>query len=977
MKPPSQCPSLPSDQREGNTKNIATPVTDKEGPMVTASTVEDILAEAGDSQPVGDVDSHLKTIAVSSDPVGAWAEPLKIHLPSSSSGSAVPWDAGSDLFQDPSDTSQLPSFSSSQREAHTKNVSMEALGSKVDVIVAKNGGNFTTVTEAVTAAPENSKTRYTILVKRGTYLENVIIGINKTNLTILGEGSDLTTITGSLNNADGKGPYDSATLAVEADGFMAQDICIANTAGPAKGQAVALRISANRAIVYRCRIDAFQDTLYAHKGRHFYGECYITGTVDFICGEATAVFQNCDIEARKPLQGQSNMITAQHCMTNDPKSWFSIHKCNIKAAQDLIPVKGTVKTFLGRPWGDYATVVFMKSVIDDLIDPAGWAPWDNKEGHLSTLFYGEYQNSGPGADTINRVKWKGFKVITDPKEAEQFTVGKLLSGESWLKASGMVAYLKKNFFLVLTIVLLPFVVSSSYGDFSMMVAKNEIDFICTRKDVNSSLCYELLNSIPKISALDFTGLTEFLIKYQSRNVSDGLNQIKSSAGNATDLQTIDLCVRLYENTLYYTDHILKALAAKKYFNVNIYITGVDANMDVCRDELTTKELTHEKVSCFINQTIDDGYKRTRIQGDKNTSSKVCFIIRQSRSKSNTYIPSNSSTICSLPPLRCRHPRRFLRSLALKGEADIVVAKDGTGNFTTVRDAVTAAPENSKKRYIIYVKKGVYEEIVIIGNRKENITIVGDGRDLTVLTGSLSGIKTFQTATLGVDGDGFMAQDISIQNTAGPKKGQAVALRISADMSVVYRCRVDGFQDALYAQSGKQFYRECHITGTVDFICGEAAAVFQYCQIEARKPLEGQSNVITAQSRSNNTKNSGFSIHKCNITATPDLTPVIGTVKTFLGRPWGAYSTVVVIKSFLDDLIDPAGWTPWADDRGRLSTLYYGEYQNNGLGADTTKRVKWEGFKIIQDPKVAAEFTVEKLIGGSWLRDMGVPYEERL
>ncbi|CAH8360936.1 unnamed protein product [Eruca vesicaria subsp. sativa] len=214
-------------------------------------------------------------------------------------------------------------------------------------------------------------------------------------------------------------------------------ICIQNTAGPAKEQAVALRISADRAIVYRCRIDAFQDTLYAHIGRHFYRECYITGTVDFICGQATAVFQSCDIEARKPLEGQSNMITAQQCQTQSKDTWFSIHKCNIKAAQDLIPVKGTMKTFLGRPWGDYATVVFMKSVIDDLIDPAGWAPWEGKEERLSTLFYGEYQNSGLGADTINRIKWKGFKVITDPKEAEQFTVGRLLRGELWLKSSGV------------------------------------------------------------------------------------------------------------------------------------------------------------------------------------------------------------------------------------------------------------------------------------------------------------------------------------------------------------------------------------------------------------------------------------------------------------------------------------------------------------------------------------------------------------
>ncbi|CAF2259568.1 probable pectinesterase 56 [Brassica rapa] len=316
--------------------------------------------------------------------------------------------------------------------------------------------------------------------------------------------------------------------------------------------------------------------------------------------------------------------------------------------------------------------------------------------------------------------------------------------------------------------------------------------------------------------------------------------------------------------------------------------------------------------------------------------------------------------------------------ALKVRADVVVAKDGTGQFTTVTEAVASAPENIKKRYVIYVKKGVYEEIVNIGKRKDNITIVGDGRDLTILTGSLSGNHTSHTATLGVDGNGFTAQDIGIQNTAGAEKGQAVALRISGDRSVVYRCRVEAFQDTLYAHSGRQFYRECYITGTVDFICGEAAAVFQQCQIEARKPMKGQSNMITAQSRSYKTQNSGFTIYKCNITATPDLTPVKGTVKTFLGRPWGPYSTVVVMKSFIDDLIDPAGWAPWdIKDKGRLSTLFYGEFQNYGPGANTTNRVKWKGYKSIKDPKEAATFTLKNLIGVSWLRFRDVPYEDGL
>ncbi|XP_020865689.1 probable pectinesterase 30 [Arabidopsis lyrata subsp. lyrata] len=225
----------------------------------------------------------------------------------------------------------------------------------------------------------------------------------------------------------------------------------------------------------------------------------------------------------------------------------------------------------------------------------------------------------------------------------------------------------------------------------------------------------------------------------------------------------------------------------------------------------------------------------------------------------------------------------------------------------------------------------------------------------------------------------MAQDICIRNTAGPAKGQAVALRVSAEAVVIHRCRIEAYQDSLYAHWGKQFYSECYITGTVDFICGHATAVFQHCQIEARKPKFGQSNVITAHSRTNPSDKSGFSIQKCNITASSELAPVRGTIKTYLGRPWGNFSRVIFLESFMDALIDPAGYIPWnKSDIETLSTLSYIEYKNKGLGAVTTNRVQWKGFKVMTDPKEAIKFTVGKFINQDfWLNSTGVPYEDGL
>ncbi|ESQ54228.1 hypothetical protein EUTSA_v10026924mg, partial [Eutrema salsugineum] len=364
----------------------------------------------------------------------------------------------------------------------------------------------------------------------------------------------------------------------------------------------------------------------------------------------------------------------------------------------------------------------------------------------------------------------------------------------------------------------------------------------------------------------------------------------------------------------------------------------------------------------------------------------CLVISFTDQEGEIVLPSSTSmlkmVVDDFPTWLSDVDKKLLldSTSELKKNADVIVAKDGTGKFKTVKEAVAAAPENSKTRYVIYVKLGIYDEVVNITKEKTNLTIVGDGRDSTVLTGSLNakdGYTTLASATLAVDAIGFLAQDLCIRNTAGPAKGQAVALRVSADLVVIHRCRIEAFQDTLYAYKYRQYYRECYITGTVDFICGDATAVFQYCQIEARNPHGGLVNVITAQSWNNMTEEStGFVIQKCNITATQDLLPIKRKVKTYLGRPWGILSRVVIMESFIDDLIAPEGYTPMnSSDVKRLSTLFYREYKNTGPGADTSKRVKWKGFKVITDPKEVEMFTVGEFIQGDlWINSTGVPYD---
>ncbi|XAR71633.1 Pectinesterase [Bertholletia excelsa] len=322
-------------------------------------------------------------------------------------------------------------------------------------------------------------------------------------------------------------------------------------------------------------------------------------------------------------------------------------------------------------------------------------------------------------------------------------------------------------------------------------------------------------------------------------------------------------------------------------------------------------------------------------------------------------------------------RKLLDMPASAIQADIVVAKDGSGTCTTIAEAIKKAPEHGTRRTIIYVRAGEYQESDLkVGRKKTKLMFIGDGIGKTVITGKKSvadKVTTFHTASFAATGDGFIARDITFKNLAGPQKHQAVALRVGADHAVVYRCSISGYQDALYVHSQRQFFRECQISGTVDFIFGNAAVVFQKCIMIARKPLPNQKITITAQGRKDPNQNTGISIHDCNLQASPELEGAKGQFPTYLGRPWKLYSRTVYLKSYMGDHIDPRGWLEWNDDYA-LETLYYGEYMNYGPGAGAGRRVRWPGYHLIKSTAEASRFTVAKFIdGSSWLPSTGVAF----
>ncbi|KAI9115315.1 hypothetical protein K1719_013634 [Acacia pycnantha] len=229
-----------------------------------------------------------------------------------------------------------------------------------------------------------------------------------------------------LNFVDGTPTFSSATFAVFGKNFMAKDMGFRNTAGPQKHQAVALMASADQAVFYRCLIDAFQDTLYAHSLRQFYREFDIYGTVDFIFGNSAVVIQNSNILPKVPMWGQQNTITAQGKIDPNMNTGISIQNCSISPFGNL----SSVQTYLGGPWKNYSTTVFIQSSIGDLINPSGWLPWVGNSAP-DTIFYAEFQNFGPGASTNNRVKWKGLRKFS-AKQANRFTVKAFLQGDRWI-----------------------------------------------------------------------------------------------------------------------------------------------------------------------------------------------------------------------------------------------------------------------------------------------------------------------------------------------------------------------------------------------------------------------------------------------------------------------------------------------------------------------------------------------------------------
>ena len=283
----------------------------------------------------------------------------------------------------------------------------------------------------------------------------------------------------------------------------------------------------------------------------------------------------------------------------------------------------------------------------------------------------------------------------------------------------------------------------------------------------------------------------------------------------------------------------------------------------------------------------------------------------------------------------------------------VVALDGSGDFTSINEAILSVRDyNPEGRSYILLKKGEYREKVLCPANKTNITLIGEDMAETIIVwgdyASLDNMGTFRTWTLKVEGNGFEAENLTISNDAG-QVGQAVALHVEGDYAIFRNCRILGNQDTIFTgnDNSRQYYENCYIDGTTDFIFGPATAWFEHCTIHCKR-----NSYITAASTPQN--RFGYVFNNCTITADPEVD------KVYLGRPWRAHAQVIFMNCTMGSFIRKEGWNNWRKVENEKTARYY-EYNNKGDGACMEGRVNW--CRVLPD-SLALTLTPEYIFKGT-------------
>jgi len=283
---------------------------------------------------------------------------------------------------------------------------------------------------------------------------------------------------------------------------------------------------------------------------------------------------------------------------------------------------------------------------------------------------------------------------------------------------------------------------------------------------------------------------------------------------------------------------------------------------------------------------------------------------------------------------------------------IVVDRNGTGNFRNIQQAIDSVRAfNPAGTVTIFIKKGFYKEKLEIPTHVCNVRLIGEDRDKTIINyddhAKINKMGTFRTYTLKICGNDIRLENLTIENSAA-QLGQAVALHVEGDRAVFVNCRFLGNQDTVYTgkQNARQYFENCYIEGTTDFIFGPSTVWFEGCSIFCKR-----NSYITAASTPQNIKY-GYILNNCKIMLADSVT------EEYLGRPWRSYAMTLYMNCQLPKGIRPVGWDNWRSEANE-KTARYMEFNNTGEGADTSGRT-WS--KMLTKKEVT-EFTVENVLKG--------------
>ena len=392
--------------------------------------------------------------------------------------------------------------------------------------------------------------------------------------------------------------------------------------------------------------------------------------------------------------------------------------------------------------------------------------------------------------------------------------------------------------------------------------------------------------------------------------------------------------------------------AVKWFDA-VKITGIDVKRTFGNRKITSKIVVQDKNAPPLWARFMELDDNTPFFCDRDGIKKATLseIGEERRNGYAWYSRDPQELLDKYPEWENKYIKQAKKKT--KDNYNVVVAKDGSGDYTSIQEAILASKAYPYQNVVINVKNGIYREKVHVFSWNTKVSLIGESKEHTIITFddyfskiNLGRNSTFHTSTVLIEGNDFTAQNLTIENTSG-NVGQAVALSVNANRCYFQNCNIKGFQDTLYTagEGFKQYFKNCYIEGGTDFIFGEATVLFENCIIHSKS-----NSYITAASTPEN-QEFGYVFKNCKLTANDDVSEV------YLGRPWRKYAKTVFIDCDMGNHIKPEGWHNWSNKEAE-STTFYAEYNCKGEGFQPENRVGWSHQLSNSEAK---KYTIENIL----------------